>query len=332
MKPKYKRSREEDSESNDQNDDDEIQPLTRIRVESGPQDLPKLSRKKLYGSMYKLVPNACLFTIVEPPTTDDLPVPVTSGCDASVEQLVQQNDASPGVSNIAVGLPDTSHNCDMISEQPSGVDAPQISEEIGQPEFSSAFLGVGAAIEQPSGPTDVPPVARQLESFDVLAESETNEESPTNEASADMDLPSPVTDHFRSMCINISGDDVTNTAKQLFYLLNYSMDECQKIEEATRMQRDCTEWLRQREGRLTASSFHTILNMRKQTDPTAVAGRLLNKQDISHIPAIRWGISNEERARQEYVSAMSSHTDFECTPVGLVVNPLFHILVLALMA
>ena len=241
MKPKYKRSREEDSESNDQNDDDEIQPLIRIRVQSGPQDLPKISREKLYGSMHKLLPNACLFTIVEPPTTDDLPVPVTSGCDASVEQLVQQNDASPGMSNIAVGLPDTSHNCDMISERPSGDDAPQISEEIGQPEFSSAFPGVSAAIEQPSGPTYAPPVARQLESFNVLAESETNEEFPTNEASTDTDLPSPVTDYFRSMCIDISGDDVTNTAKQLFYLLNYSTDDCQKIEEATHMQRDCTE-------------------------------------------------------------------------------------------
>jgi len=78
-----------------------------------------------------------------------------------------------------------------------------------------------------------------------------------------------------------------------------------------------------KKGRLTASTFHTILNMRKQTDPTAVTKRFLNKQDISHIRAIRWGISNEERARQEYVSAMSSRVDFECTPVGLVVNPVF---------
>ena len=55
------------------------------------------------------------------------------------------------------------------------------------------------------------------------------------------------------------------------------------------MQRDCTEWFQQREGQLTASSFHSILNMRRQIDPTTVAKRFLNKKDISHIPAIRWG-------------------------------------------
>ena len=55
MKPKYKRSREEENESNDQDENDEIQPCTKIRVESGPQDPPKLSVAKLYGSIHKLL-------------------------------------------------------------------------------------------------------------------------------------------------------------------------------------------------------------------------------------------------------------------------------------
>lgn len=115
------------------------------------------------------------------------------------------------------------------------------------------------------------------------------------------------------MCVDINGEDVTNTAKQLFYLLNFTKQECQRIEGATRMQRDCIEWFQQQEGRLTTSSFHSVLNMRKETDLETVAKRFLNKQDISHIPANRWGISNEERARHEYISAMSMHTDFEST-------------------
>ena len=43
MKPIYKRSREEVNETNDQDDNDEIRPLTRVRVEIGPQGSPKLS-------------------------------------------------------------------------------------------------------------------------------------------------------------------------------------------------------------------------------------------------------------------------------------------------
>lgn len=66
MKPRYKRSREEENETNDQDDIYEMWPFTRVRVESGPQDSPKLSAEKIYRSMYKLVPNACSFTIVKP--------------------------------------------------------------------------------------------------------------------------------------------------------------------------------------------------------------------------------------------------------------------------
>ena len=55
-----------------------------LGVESDPL---KLSATKLYGTIHKLVPNPCLFTIIEPPTTDDPPV---SSCGASVEQLNQQ--------------------------------------------------------------------------------------------------------------------------------------------------------------------------------------------------------------------------------------------------
>ncbi len=65
--------------------------------------------------------------------------------------------------------------------------------------------------------------------------------------------------------------------------------------------------------------------MRKQTDPTTVAERLLSKPDISHLPAVQWGINNEDVARQDYIKemSMSSHTNFVCTNAGLVVNPLF---------
>ena len=67
------------------------------------------------------------------PTTDDPPVPINSGCGASIEQLVQQTGVSPIVSHIVVGQPelsaDTLHNCDMITVQPC---VPQIAKVNGQ--------------------------------------------------------------------------------------------------------------------------------------------------------------------------------------------------------
>ena len=41
--------------------------------------------------------------------------------------------------------------------------------------------------------------------------------------------------------------------------------------------------------------------MRKQTDRVNVAKRLLSKTDISHIPAMQWGISKEDTAKREYI-------------------------------
>ena len=71
---------------------------------------------------------------------------------------------------------------------------------------------------------------------------------------------------------------------------------------------------------MTASSFHSILTLQKQTNPENLVQRILTVQDISHVPA---GISNETTARQEYVGKMSSHESFTCTTAGLVVNPLY---------
>ena len=35
-----------------------------MKVISGPQDLPKINAETLYNSIYELVPNACLFTVM----------------------------------------------------------------------------------------------------------------------------------------------------------------------------------------------------------------------------------------------------------------------------
>ena len=72
--------------------------------------------------------------------------------------------------------------------------------------------------------------------------------------------------------------------------------------------------------------------MQKQTNPTMVAKRLLSKPNLSHIPAIKWGVDNEEIARQDYVSEMlSTHINFKCVNAGLVVNPTWVLVLMALL-
>ena len=83
----------------------------------------------------------------------------------------------------------------------------------------------------------------------------------------------------------------------------------------------CKEY-EQRCGRFTASSFHDILVRKTSSDPNVLVKRLVTKKDLSHIPAIHWGIEHQDEAREGYISkAMSSDDDLQYTQVGLVVNP-----------
>ena len=62
-------------------------PTAKRRTDSGPHDTPKLHSEKLYSVLYDLVPDACLFTIIEPPSQ------------TSMEQRIQQDQCAAAVTN-----------------------------------------------------------------------------------------------------------------------------------------------------------------------------------------------------------------------------------------
>lgn len=62
--------------------------------------------------------------------------------------------------------------------------------------------------------------------------------------------------------------------------------------------------------------------MKSKTDPSNFLQRVLTRENLSHIPAIKWGIEKEDTAREEYTTEMSQlHENFRCTTAGLVINP-----------
>ena len=86
-----------------------------------------------------------------------------------------------------------------------------------------------------------------------------------------------------------------------------SEEECRYIEQCTRNQRENSLWYEQRCGRLTASSFHDIVSRRNTSTIENLVMTLLTRTDVSNLPAIKWGIDNEDKARKVYVTKMSSH-------------------------
>ena len=108
----------------------------------------------------------------------------------------------------------------------------------------------------------------------------------------------------------------------MFNSITISEEECKYIERFTRSQRENSLWYEQRCGHLTASCFHDIVSRKKNSSPDNLVMRFLTRKDISNIPAIKWGIDNKDKAREAYVTKMSSsHIEFKCSPAGLVISP-----------
>ena len=111
-------------------------------------------------------------------------------------------------------------------------------------------------------------------------------------------------------------------SKEVFLSLSVTDGQSQAIELATRSQRLSSEWYNQRQGCITASSFYDVFTFKEKSDSKNLLKRLLLPKDISHLPAVKWGIEKEDTARKEYVAKISPlHQGFKCTLVGLVVNP-----------
>ncbi|KAJ8271609.1 hypothetical protein COCON_G00104680 [Conger conger] len=74
------------------------------------------------------------------------------------------------------------------------------------------------------------------------------------------------------------------------------------VEFATRGQRENPMWGIMREGRITSSNFGVLLpalQSGREVSSSAIS-RLIEPRSLEHVPAIKWGIQNEEKARKAF--------------------------------
>ena len=141
---------------------------------------------------------------------------------------------------------------------------------------------------------------------------------------ASVSIPKALTELYNENYRLLNKEDLLRKAVEVFRSISFSDSECKAIEGSTHLQRNCEEWNIQRRGRITASSFHDVYVLKDGTSPESLCIRLLRPRDLSHITAIKWGINNEDKARQQYTEEMPTcHQNFCCEPCGLVVNPLY---------
>ena len=111
-----------------------------------------------------------------------------------------------------------------------------------------------------------------------------------------------------------------------------SQIDCENIEKDTRLQSECEEWHRQRNGRLTASVFHDIYTKvntmikypSKKLNLTSLVSNIMGIQSrnhLQHVPAVKWGRDHEEQALKAfYSSEATKHHNFKLEKTGLIID------------
>jgi hypothetical protein len=95
------------------------------------------------------------------------------------------------------------------------------------------------------------------------------------------------------------------------------------LEAKTRLQSQCSLWLEHRKGRISASKFHDVVVRRDSTNPKNLVLRIIGNKsyDLSSKSEVKWGLNNEEKARNEFIDCMrSDHPDLQVAGSGLLVS------------
>ena len=119
-------------------------------------------------------------------------------------------------------------------------------------------------------------------------------------------------EELKAACKNVFTDGIVVTREEAIYL-----------EESTRLQSQSLLWFEHRTGRITASKFLAVKRASLHPPPTSLVKQMMERSPISsHVPALRWGIENEDVAQGAYIEfAREKHANFQCIAAGLHVTP-----------
>ncbi|XP_078610518.1 uncharacterized protein LOC144881370 [Branchiostoma floridae x Branchiostoma japonicum] len=95
-------------------------------------------------------------------------------------------------------------------------------------------------------------------------------------------------------------------------------EQITNLNKATVGQSKSALWRQQRKGRVTSTSMHDVLHA---SNPTTAVRKVMQYdcKDLSQVPAIQWGMKQEEKARQQYLEAtLCICKDVKLEEVGLI--------------
>lgn len=107
----------------------------------------------------------------------------------------------------------------------------------------------------------------------------------------------------------------------------FDKETIRKIETITNQddQSENPEWYNHRKGRITASTFSSILSFRfKENDENYISKRVMGSSSVIDVPSVKFGKENENVARQLYfVNYKMCHEKANLDPSGLHVDEIY---------
>ena len=107
----------------------------------------------------------------------------------------------------------------------------------------------------------------------------------------------------------VSLDDIKTACSNLKLSLQMSAQEADDLEQRTRDQSANKEWYESRRLRLTASVFHQVINMKRNTCPSTFLKQQLYTSGRHKTKAMKLGLEREDGAAQRYKMYRESQGD-----------------------
>ena len=135
-------------------------------------------------------------------------------------------------------------------------------------------------------------------------------------------LPKPLTHLQNSKCDEMSESELVQYCKEKMDTLNINEEQASKIERETREQHRSSHWHAMRAGRVTASQMHSVNRFNFDKPATSTIKSVCYPKTMKPTEATSWGISNEDRARRDYLLASKqSHDKVNVEKSGFIINP-----------
>lgn len=112
-------------------------------------------------------------------------------------------------------------------------------------------------------------------------------------------------------------EEMMEVSKKAFLAdLTKSDEERNKIQLATILQSESSEWLELRRNLLTASNFGRVIKRRMNTSCSNIVKDIIYKKSIDHVMAIKHGKDNEELAKKQ----LEKEINVKVKPCGLFID------------